>query len=77
MKPRRLTPGLIDGLIPWEDIETMAYVTEDKRVQQIINRLNARKITRERARQEIKALPPQENARCSFLEWEIEEALNQ
>ena len=55
----------------------MSYVTEDKRVQQIIRRLNARKITRKQAGQEIKALPPQEGARCSFLEWEIEEALNQ
>lgn len=54
----------------------MAYVTEDKRVQQIINRLNAHKITREQAAQEIKALPPQKGARCSFLDWEIEEALS-
>lgn len=55
----------------------MAYVTEDTRVQEIIARLDACKITREQAGQEIKNLPPQKGAHFSFLEWEIEEALNQ
>lgn len=55
----------------------MVYVTEDKRVQQIIARLDRHIITRQQASQEIRDLPRQEDARCGFLEWEIEEALNQ
>ncbi len=55
----------------------MAYVTEDKRVQQIIARIKAGHITRGRAAGEIKALPPQEGARIGYLDWEVDEALKQ
>ena len=53
----------------------MAYVTEDKRVQEIIARIKMREITREQATGEIKALPPQEGARIGYLDWEVDEAL--
>ncbi len=53
----------------------MAYVTEDRRVQEIIGRMNARQITRKQAAEKIKALPPQERARAGYLDWEVDEAL--
>ena len=53
----------------------MAYVTEDKRVLKIVARMMARKITRERAAEEIRSLPPQKEARIGYLDWEVEEAL--
>ncbi len=53
----------------------MAYVTEEKRVCEIVARMKARKITREQAAGEIKALPPQEGARIGYLDWEVDEAL--
>ena len=46
----------------------MPYVTQDRRVQNIVAAMKAGTITRDRAAAEIKAL--------GFLDWEIAEALN-
>ena len=53
----------------------MAYVTEDRRVQEIVGRMNARQITRKQAAEEIRALPPQERAGAGYLDWEVDEAI--
>ena len=53
----------------------MAYVTKDKRVKPIIDKLRLRRITALQAREQIQALPPEPGHDFSFLEWEIDEAI--
>jgi len=60
----------------------MAYVTDDKRVQDIIAKIKAGGLTEDEARKAIKALPPQQIgqdpprfAAFGFLDWEVDEAI--
>ena len=53
----------------------MPFVTDDKRVKEILGSMRTGNITRANAREAIRALPPQEHATFGYLDWEVTEAL--
>lgn len=61
----------------------MAYITDDKRVKDILKERGVGALSTQDARQQIRDLPPQTDkqgvqiAEFGYLEWEIDEATKQ
>ncbi len=53
----------------------MAYVTEDKRVKPIVEKLRRGRITELEARKALWALPAEPGRDFALLDWEVDEAI--
>ena len=53
----------------------MAYVTDDKRVKPIVEKLRRGSITELEARKALWALPPEPGCDFGLLDWEVDEAI--
>ncbi len=53
----------------------MPFVTDDKRVKEILGSMRAGLISRAKAIEAIRELPPQQHASFGYLDWEATEAI--